>query len=144
MPITGGIRCRARRVLQLADGAIVGRYDVFHSHWPENLLRARGPFAKLVKVLLFLGFLATLSLRRKPVVQTVHNLKPHESVGAVDRFLLRRLQRRVTVHLLLNGDLDVALPDASHTITIPHGHYREWYGSRERGVPRPGKVAFVG
>lgn len=124
--------------------ALIGRYDVFHSHWPENLLRARGRFTKLVKLLLFLGFLASLSLRRKPVVQTVHNLKPHENVGAVDRFLLRGLEKRVTMHLLLNRDIDAALPDRSESVTIPHGDYREWYGGQQRRARIPGKVAFVG
>lgn len=123
--------------------ALLGRYDVFHSHWPENLLRARRPLTKIAKVLLFLCFLASLSLRRRPVVQTVHNLRPHESVGAVDRFLLRLLERRVTLHLLLNEDVDAARQD-DHTATIPHGDYREWYGGHERRARVPGQVSFVG
>lgn len=124
--------------------AILGRYDVFHSHWPENLLKAKGPVKRLAKICLFGLFLISLSMRRMAVVQTVHNLKPHESLGRLDRTLLNQLDRMVNVRILINAATGPPDAGAQHTVVIPHGDYQDWFASYPRSERIAGTLAFVG
>src|SRR5690606_31079641 len=57
--------------------ALFGRYDVFHVHWPEFLLREQGR-NRLLQYALFLAFMLRLTLSAIPVARTLHNLEPHE------------------------------------------------------------------
>ena len=122
--------------------ALRGRYDVFHTHWPEILLSGRNPFRRLMRRSLFSALVLRLWLTRTAVVRTAHNLAPHASVSRVEMFLLRRLERRTTLVIRLNDQTPVAtgLP----VRTIPHGHYRDWFAEHPHPRPTPSHVAFVG
>lgn len=122
--------------------AILGRYDVAHTHWPENLLRGRTWWRTAARQLLMLAWLARLALTRTPVVRTLHNLGQHEEGSRRERWLLRQFERRTAVAIRLNPV--TAVPPGLPVTTIPHGHYRTWFASHSRCPPVSGRLAFVG
>ena len=110
--------------------ALFSRYDLFHVHWPEYLLRHRTPLTTLAKQACMFMLLLRLWLTRVPVVRTLHNLRPHEQGGIAERLLLRWLDSLTTRRISINAaqhDTDPA------TDIILHGHYRDWFA--ERKVP---------
>ena len=122
--------------------ALLGRYDVFHVHWPEVLLDAQTPVRVLRRRVLVALLLLRLRLTRTPVVRTLHNLRPHEGVAPVDAALLGALDRRARACIRLNEETPV--PAGTTAVTVPHGHYRDWYAGYEVPDRIPGRVAFVG
>ncbi len=120
--------------------ALFGRYDVFHVHWPEFLLRAEGR-SRAVRYALFLALLARTAVLRRPVVRTLHNLAPHESAGAAERFLLRLLDSRTQMWIRINA---VTEPRAPQTVTILHGHYRDWFADKAVPTSVPGRLLYFG
>ena len=79
------------------------RWDVIHMHWPEAYCRGR--FSAIRQIVLLAGVVANRFAGGR-LVQTVHNVRPHEPVGRVDqRFLnaLDRLTRGVLAHSMASG-----------------------------------------
>ncbi|MER6974644.1 glycosyltransferase [Nocardioides sp. NPDC000445] len=106
--------------------AIVGRYDVFHVHWPELLVTsARTPLRRLARRLLTTAFITRLRLTRTPVVRTWHNLVRPDGLSRWDHRLLDALERR-TRHVIRLTD-QTAPPLDVPTSTIVHAHYRDWF-----------------
>ncbi|MER7302398.1 glycosyltransferase [Nocardioides sp. NPDC127514] len=106
--------------------AIVGRYDVFHVHWPELLVTsARTPLRRLARRLLTTAFITRLRLTRTPVVRTWHNLVRPHGLSRWDHRLLDALERR-TRHVIRLTD-QTAPPLDVPTSTIVHAHYRDWF-----------------
>lgn len=122
--------------------ALLGRYDVFHVHWPETLLRGSSPVKKTVRQCLALVFMIKLALDRTPVVRTVHNLARPDGLSRVDHLLLDLLDRLTTVRIRLNPLTTV--PAGRPSMIIPHGHYRDWFADHPRSEPVPGRVGYVG
>lgn len=120
--------------------ALFGRYDVLHVHWPEFLLRApeRG---RALQYALFLALIARTTVSRRPIVRTLHNLEPHEGAGRVERFLLGLLDRRTQVWIRLNP---VTAERAPQTVTILHGHYRDWFARFDVPGSVPGRLLYFG
>jgi glycosyltransferase involved in cell wall biosynthesis len=122
--------------------ALLGRYDVFHVHWPEILATGRGPLRTLARQVLFLSLLVRLRVTRIPLVRTVHNLRPQEDVARRVRTLLRLTDRWTTLFIRLNEQTPVA--DGVTAVTVLHGHYRDWFAEHPRSEQRPGRLAFLG
>ncbi len=122
--------------------ALSGRYDVFHAHWPEILLSGRDRSRRLLRRTLFAALLLRLWVTGTAVVRTAHNLAPHSPVSRVEAFLLGALQRRTSVVIRLNDQTPV--PPGRSAVTVPHGHYRDWFGGHPAPLRRPAHVAFVG
>jgi glycosyltransferase involved in cell wall biosynthesis len=122
--------------------ALLGRYDVFHVHWPENLLRRSTPVRTAARTALFTAFLLRLSLTRPAILRTAHNLHPHQGVPPVTAWLLNRLAARTTGYVRLT-DL-TPLPAGATGVTIPHGHYRDWFASHPREPRHPATAVFIG
>lgn len=121
--------------------ALVGRYDVFHVHWPEPLVHGRTPLRALVREALSIALLARLRFSRIAVVRTRHNLQAHETPG--------RAAHRLAVGLARRSRADIALgtvtpPERAPQTVIPHGHYRSWYGAFPQPDAEPGRLATVG
>lgn len=124
-------------------GAALGwRFDVFHLHWPEPLWSARSGWRRIGKQLLLLVFLVKLSLTRAVVVQTLHNLAPHEPPDRLGRVIVAGLRRRTALYLRLNDYLGPELPEPG--VTILHGHYRDWFAPYQRQPAKPGQLLFFG
>lgn len=123
-------------------GALFGRYDVFHWHWPEGKLegtrwwKAWGKF--LLTVLIVLRHRLS---RRIIVVRTVHNVELPD-VDAPRRWLLSYIDRHTDHRIVLNTSTRVEDPDAASLIL--HGHYRDWYASQPRHPRIHGRIAAFG
>jgi beta-1,4-mannosyltransferase len=123
--------------------ALFTRYDLFHLHWPEGLIRGATRPAGLAKKLLTGALIARLRLTSTPVVRTLHNTQPHEPPGLVERFQTRLLDRRTATWIRMNGHTTV--PRAGRTVTIPHGHYRDWFeGAGPKPAGAAGSLLFFG
>jgi beta-1,4-mannosyltransferase len=121
--------------------ALFARYDLFHVHWPEYLLRHPSRPRALFKRLGMCALLLRLWMTATPVVRTLHNLQPHEDGGWMERLLLRGLDRLTTRRIRINaaGDGDREAAD-----TILHGHYRDWFAARRVPATVPGRVLYFG
>lgn len=123
--------------------ALTGRYDVFHAHWPEALLRGRTGSRQALRQALFALLLARLAVqRRTAVVRTVHNVAPHEALDPVQRRLLEAFDRRTDHWIRLNRQTDT--PDPQRTSTILHGHYTDWYRDYQVPAAVPGRLLSFG
>lgn len=141
---------------------LMGRYDVWHMHWPERALRPHGlPVIPLLRCLALLHLMGIAHLRRKAIVWTAHNLHAHEAASPrLERWFWNRFVPRVDVVIHLSRysleafkkkfPSGVALPRGFIT---PHGTFRGVYGpvlaraqARDRtGMPHDAFVfGFVG
>ena len=123
--------------------ALLGRYDVFHAHWPEILITGRSPLKTAARQLLFALLLARLRLTRTPVVRTRHNLGAHDGVSWRQRTLLRLIDRMTAVWILINASPTEDL-DNRRTVHILHGHYRDWFARYPHDETVPGRIAYFG
>ncbi|WP_258070444.1 glycosyl transferase [Clavibacter michiganensis] len=122
--------------------ALLGRYDVFHVHWPEILVDGRSPLKKAVRQVLTVAFLAKLAIRRIPIVRTVHNLERPQGISRRESLLLALMERMTTLRVRVNPVTDIPA-DQPHA-TILHGHYRDWFRDEARADQVPGRLGYVG
>lgn len=122
--------------------AFFGRYDVYHSHWPEILVSGHSPLKKLARQALALAFLTRLVLTRTPIVRTIHNLERPEGISLRESKILDLIDRMTTLRIRLNATTDLESGQAFET--IPHGHYRSWFDAvPKRGVVK-GQIGYFG
>lgn len=124
--------------------ALLGRYDVVHLHWPEILVRGSTPVRALSRQARVALLLARWRLTGTPVVRTLHNVRPHDGLSPVQRWLLARVDRLTVAAIALNP-VDVETQSRPTTL-IPHGHYVDW-ATRLPGARRsaePGRIVFAG
>jgi glycosyltransferase involved in cell wall biosynthesis len=122
--------------------ALLHRYDVFHVHWPEILVSGHSPAKKAVRQVLTVLLLIKLRLTRTPIVRTVHNVQPPQGITRRETLLLKAIERQTTLRIRLNAATE--LPPDRPAVTIPHGHYRDWYASYEHRAAVPGQLGYVG
>jgi beta-1,4-mannosyltransferase len=118
------------------------RYDVFHVHWPEALLEARTPLRRLYRRVTTAMLLARFWVTGTRVVRTWHNLERPSDLSRADHLLLDVFDRLTVLRIRLNDS--GPMPADAPYVTIPHGHYRDWYARFERESPQPGRLVFVG
>lgn len=123
-------------------GALFFKYDVFHVHWPEILVSGHSPLKKLGRQGLTLVLLARLAVTGTPIVRTVHNVELPRDISLREVFLLRLINRRTTLYVRLNPE--TPLPTCRPSITIPHGHYRDWFSDFPKSEQIPGRISYVG
>ncbi|MET0843113.1 MAG: glycosyltransferase [Mycetocola sp.] len=121
--------------------ALRGSYDLLHVHWPDTLLAAERPVARLGKRVAFGLLLLRLLKKKTPVVLTVHNLSAHEGPW-IDRALVSRMEELVTLRIRINPSTE--LPDDMPSELIPHGHYRGWFEGLPRRTAVTGRIGYVG
>lgn len=122
--------------------ALLGKYDVFHVHWPEILVSGHSPLKKLVRQVLTAALLGRLALTKTPIVRTVHNIELPNDISVLEVWLLRLIDRRTTLYVRLNPE--TPLPTDQPSVTIPHGHYREWFYRFPKKEKVPGRIGYVG
>lgn len=122
--------------------ALLGRYQVFHVHWPENLVRGRGALRTLARQVLILVLLLRLRVTRRPVVRTLHNVSRHEQVSRRETWVLGLVNRWTDRGIAINSA--TAPPAGVPVSVIPHGHYRDWFTVDPAVHPIPGRLAYVG
>lgn len=114
--------------------ALTGRYDVWHMHWPDDLLSIPDFRAALARVAGLLLLMAWTRLRGTRIVWTVHDLGPHESRHPVlERWFWRLFLPQVDGFISLSRHgkrmaerVFPALQDVPGFV-VPHGHYRAAY-----------------
>lgn len=123
--------------------ALLGRFDVFHLHWPEIKLRGSSPARTVLCGVAFLLVLLRLRLRHKALVRTLHNERPHERLSFVQTQLLALCDRWTTAWIVLSDAARPPSPGA--TARIPLGHDRDWAGARSSGHGMiPGRLVHFG
>jgi len=122
--------------------ALLGRYDVFHAHWPEILVSGHSPVKTAARQLFTILLLARLRLTRTPIVRTVHNLELPRDLSRSQTAILRAFDRWTTLRVRLNDTTPIAAGQAYETIL--HGHYRDWFAPFARRSAQPGALAFFG
>ncbi|GGD00086.1 GDP-mannose:glycolipid 4-beta-D-mannosyltransferase [Tersicoccus solisilvae] len=120
--------------------ALTGRVDVFHVHWPEQMVGGHRRVGRLVRRCLTALVVARFALARVPVVRTVHNLHRPAGLARVDHALLAALDRLTVVAIRLND----ATPTTQAAVTIPHGHYRDWFAPYPAAERVGRRAAYVG
>jgi beta-1,4-mannosyltransferase len=122
--------------------ALLGRYDVFHTHWSEALIERRGRASTIARRILFFLFLVRLSVTGTPIVRTMHNLELPSGLSRVEVYLLKRVDRLTRVRIVLNTFTPV--PPGTTSVLIEHGHYRDWFAKYPQPPTVPGRFVFVG
>lgn len=101
--------------------ALFGKYDLVHLQWPEYILREERISMRLMNLALCYLWALRLRLARIPVVETVHNLRPHDHASLLERWPLASLRSLVTRNIYLNRSTE---NDLSKGTVILHGHYQ--------------------
>lgn len=100
--------------------ALLGTFDIFHLQWPEYMVREQSVHRRVLNYLLCHALVVRLRLRRTPVVETVHNLRPHDAASALERRSVLSLRRLVGKKIYLNNSTENDLSSGS---VILHGEY---------------------
>lgn len=122
--------------------ALRGGYDVLHVHWPELLVRHPRPVRRAARHVALRLLLALLRVRRVPVVRTLHNTVPHESVGRAEARALAAVDAATHLWLLLTPATQA--PAGAASMLIPHGHYRDAFAHLPRAAATPGRLVTIG
>lgn len=122
--------------------ALLGRYDVFHAHWPEILVDGHSPLKKLVRQALFVLLLLRLRALRRPLVRTLHNLELPRGISRREVALLRWAERWTTLWIVINTSTPG--PQGRPSALALHGHYRDWYDRHPASAVTPGRIGFFG
>lgn len=122
--------------------AFTRRFDVYHTHWPENLGKGSTPLKSLGRQLLTLGFLCRLKMQRIPIVRTMHNLERPEGLSALHSRILDLIDAQTAMRIRLNQH--TPCPAGSAVSLIPHGHYVDWFNKFSRPDAIPGRLTFAG
>jgi beta-1,4-mannosyltransferase len=154
--------------------ALLGQYDVMHVHWPEALVRPYranrlSPVVTAIKLMLAVALLVLTRARRRKLVWTVHNRRPHEAGSWAERAYIRLFLRLVDHRIFLNqGETDesgrpssvILHPDYAPVAPVPQveidpermllfGHLRPYKGvdrmiSLVGSAPDAGSLLVVG
>ncbi|MDQ1576671.1 MAG: beta,4-mannosyltransferase [Microbacteriaceae bacterium] len=122
--------------------ALLRRYDVLHVHWPEILVAGHSPLKALVRQAFTVALLIKLRLTRTPIVRTVHNLGLPQGISRRERYLLVQIERQTALRIRLNSSTVIERDRAA--VTIPHGHYREWFAKYRKTESVPRRIAYFG
>lgn len=105
--------------------ALFRRWDVFHMHWPENLVASRYKVLIPFKVFLMHLLILRLKIEKIPVVYTVHNEEPHEALSGFARKSVNLALSRVNAVILMTPvRLNPAINNSVPVYRIPHGTFR--------------------
>lgn len=113
---------------------VFGSWDVWHLHWPEQLLGFSKSFELPLKLVKFWAKLKIARAKKIRIFWTVHNLRPHERRHAI-------LERLFWWAFLSNTDGIICMTRSGRELLhseypltrkrpifiIPHGHYRGVY-----------------
>ena len=128
--------------------SLFSRADLFHVHWPDELLAGVRWPKHLIKVYLFLAYTVLCKILKRPIIWTVHNVGAYEgNYPILEKILWRVFLPRVnwTIHLC------PASIEAIHCLTpnpppgsvIPHSHYRSVYRAPVPAVDVRGPFTFT-
>lgn len=117
--------------------ALTGRYDVVHAQWVEYIFRGSTLPKAAVKYALARTWLLRLSRRRTPIIETVHNLNPHEGGNFFEKRLFAVWNSLPKFRVYLNEATDNPMEQGA---VILHGMYE----TPTAGPATAARVACVG
>ncbi|CAL4858586.1 D-inositol-3-phosphate glycosyltransferase [Microbacterium sp. MM2322] len=122
--------------------ALLGRYDVVHAHWPELMVDGHRALGRLARRALAALTVARWRITRTPVIRTLHNVERPDGISRFDHAVLTGIDAATTLDIALNG----LTPQRAGVplVTIPHGHYRDWFATHPSTPPTAGRVGYVG
>jgi beta-1,4-mannosyltransferase len=129
--------------------ALFGRYNLIHFNWPEYLFVYRNSIKHFLGWLLTFCLVFRMKVTRIPYVRSFHDIEPWVSVGMVDKFLIRTLDRLVTdvVYLTDPTPLGVEYRPAlsgKRVSLIKHPEYKPLLDSLEREItPLDDSAPFI-
>lgn len=107
--------------------ALFGKYAVVHLHWPEYLTKHSRWYLRALSRLLTGLWLVRIRIFKTPLVRTIHNKRPHDSLtNPIDRFLLTQLEKACRVHIWMQDPELSGLTENTEYSVIPHGEYLPW------------------
>lgn len=121
--------------------ALVGHYDVFHVHWPEQLMGGHTVRGRVARRLLTTLFVLRLWVTRTALVRTRHNLERPSGLGWYDHRLLDALDRLTSLVIRLNESTEV---EDRPCATVLHGDYQDWFAPHPPHAAVPGRFGYVG
>lgn len=122
--------------------ALLGRYDVFHVHWPEILVTGGNRRKTFVRQVLFGLLLLRLRVSRTALVRTLHNVGLPDDATRRQVLLLKLAERITTLWITINPLTPVT--DGRDLVQILHGHYRDWFARYSPEPLIPGRLAYFG
>ncbi|WP_309133823.1 glycosyl transferase [Cellulomonas sp.] len=122
--------------------ALLGRYDVLHVHWPEQLVRSRSRWRRAARHVALRALLARVRRTRTPVVRTLHNPAPHEHGTSAEARAMAAVDAATTLYVLLNPA--TRAPGGAPAVPVPLGHYRDVFAHHPRAAARRGHLVTVG
>lgn len=122
--------------------ALFTRYDIFHVHWPETLVRDSNLLKRILKRVLLVLLLLRCRLLSVPIIRTVHNEAPHDSGGWIEGRLLTSIDRHTAYWIVMN--CETISPADRPRRQIRHGHYRSWYDIPRDVHVKPNSLLFFG
>lgn len=125
IPLVDGLRSYHSVAYFSWQNALFGRWDLFHVHWPEYLLRHRNPLVRYLKQAMFSILILRIAALKLPVVQTLHNERPHQGGSKTEAWLLSRLRGRTAAYVVLNDVTSVPTGAVVRKINHPHYLHRE-------------------
>jgi beta-1,4-mannosyltransferase len=141
------------RIEEFRLRGLLGRYAVWHLHWPESLLNIRNPVKAACKVQGLLTAVDYFRSRGTKIVWTMHNFKAHEARHpSLESWFWRGFIPRLDGAISLSSTaLAMAMKTFPQlagipTTIIPHGHYRDKYppttnnARQALNIPRDAKV----
>jgi beta-1,4-mannosyltransferase len=122
--------------------ALLGKYDVFHVHWPENLPNGHSRTKSFGRRVLTRLLLSRLRLKKIPIVRTMHNLERPTGLTSAEYRIIEAIDARTTLAILLNDQTQI--PNGLAFETIPHGHYRDWFARYVRSPAVAARMGYFG
>ncbi len=113
---------------------LTGEYDVWHLHWPENLLSICKLLDAMLRIVGLFGLMVVARIRGIRIVWTVHNLDTHEQRHLLlERlfwtFFIPRIDGFISLSEVGLRQAEVRFPALRNIsgFVVPHGHYRTAY-----------------
>jgi beta-1,4-mannosyltransferase len=129
----GALRARGLRVDEYFAHRALGRYDIFHVHWPESTFNETRIEALVTTRALLTG-IDWVRARGAKLVWTVHNLRAHErKFPAAEQRFLSEFTARVDGVIALSsasvGPIRERFPELADRplSVVPHHHYQGEY-----------------
>ncbi len=122
--------------------ALLGRYDVVHAHWPELMVDGHRVVGRFARRTLAALTVARWRIAGTPVIRTLHNVDRPDGISRVDHAVLSGIDAATTLDIVLNDHTPPR--DGVPQVTIPHGHYRDWFAPYRSVEAVPGRVGYVG
>jgi beta-1,4-mannosyltransferase len=124
--------------------------DVWHLHWPEQVLKGRGPVTAFVGCLGYLLRVRYARLWGTRIVWTLHNLRSHDTPRpGLDRWFRGRLCELldgwITMSRAVQAEAEEAYPalKTRPVFHIPHGHWRSVYPNEVTRAEARGRLGIA-